>query len=130
MPFDRELSVLAVRGRDGATARLARGRERAPRAASCASRARRPRDRACRRAEEAARRGRSTQLDYVGVLALELFDAGGAVLANEIAPRVHNSGHWTIEGADTSQFENHVRAVLGLPLGSTGARGARRRWST
>ena len=59
------------------------------------------------------------ELGYVGVLALELFDAGGAVLANELAPRVHNSGHWTIEGAVTSQFENHVRAVLGLPLGST-----------
>ncbi len=58
-------------------------------------------------------------LDYVGVLALELFDAGGAVLANELAPRVHNSGHWTIEGAVASQFENHVRAVVGLPLGST-----------
>ncbi|MFN0241990.1 MAG: 5-(carboxyamino)imidazole ribonucleotide synthase [Planctomycetota bacterium] len=63
-------------------------------------------------------------LDYVGVLALELFEQDGELLANEIAPRVHNSGHWTIEGADTSQFENHVRAVCGLPLGSTRARGA------
>ena len=69
-------------------------------------------------AEEAARRVVDA-LDYVGVLALELFEAGGAVLANELAPRVHNSGHWTIEGAVTSQFANHVRAVLGLPLGST-----------
>jgi 5-(carboxyamino)imidazole ribonucleotide synthase len=57
------------------------------------------------------------------VLAVELFDLGGELLANEIAPRVHNSGHWTIEGAVTSQFENHVRAVLGWPLGSTSARG-------
>ena len=55
---------------------------------------------------------------------VELFDVGGELLANEIAPRVHNSGHWTIEGAATSQFENHLRAVLGLPLGSTAARGA------
>ena len=60
---------------------------------------------------------------YVGVLALELFSAGGELLANEIAPRVHNSGHWTIEGAETSQFENHLRAILSLPLGSTEPRG-------
>jgi 5-(carboxyamino)imidazole ribonucleotide synthase len=60
-------------------------------------------------------------LDYVGVLALELFQVDGSLLANEIAPRVHNTGHWTIEGARTSQFENHLRAVLGLPLGSTEA---------
>lgn len=60
-------------------------------------------------------------LDYVGVLALELFEVDGSLLANEIAPRVHNTGHWTIEGARTSQFENHLRAILGLPLGSTDA---------
>jgi 5-(carboxyamino)imidazole ribonucleotide synthase len=58
-------------------------------------------------------------MDYVGVMALEMFQHGAALLANEIAPRVHNTGHWTIEGADTSQFENHVRAILGWPLGST-----------
>jgi 5-(carboxyamino)imidazole ribonucleotide synthase len=58
-------------------------------------------------------------LDYVGVLTLELFQAGGRLLANEVAPRVHNSGHFTIEGAVTSQFEQHLRAILGLPLGST-----------
>ena len=57
------------------------------------------------------------ELDYVGVLALELFEVDGRLLANEFAPRVHNSGHWTIDGAVTSQFENHLRAVLGLPLG-------------
>jgi len=60
-------------------------------------------------------------LDYVGVLALELFQFGGRLIANEIAPRVHNTGHWTIEGARTSQFENHLRAILGLPLGATEA---------
>jgi 5-(carboxyamino)imidazole ribonucleotide synthase len=59
------------------------------------------------------------QLGYVGVLALELFEARGMLYANELAPRVHNSGHHTIEGSRTSQFENHLRAVLGLPLGST-----------
>jgi len=60
---------------------------------------------------------------YVGVLALELFDVNGTLLANEIAPRVHNTGHWTIEGAATSQFENHIRAITGLPLGDTSAIG-------
>jgi 5-(carboxyamino)imidazole ribonucleotide synthase len=59
------------------------------------------------------------RLDYVGVLAVELFQVGERLLANELAPRVHNSGHWSIEGAETSQFENHMRAVCGLPLGST-----------
>lgn len=62
-------------------------------------------------------------LDYVGVLALELFELKGQLLANEFAPRVHNSGHWTIEGSETSQFENHVRAILDLPLGSTASVG-------
>ena len=61
-------------------------------------------------------------LDYVGVLAVELFEVGGRLLANEFAPRVHNTAHWTIDGAATSQFENHLRAILGLPLGSTDAR--------
>jgi len=63
------------------------------------------------------------RLEYVGVLALELFSVDGALLANDMAPRVHNSGHWTIEGAETSQFENHLRAILSLPLGVTTARG-------
>ncbi len=64
------------------------------------------------------------ELDYVGVLAIEFFVRHDALIANEMAPRVHNSGHWTIEGARTSQFENHLRAVTGLPLGETAARGA------
>ena len=58
-------------------------------------------------------------LDYVGVLTLELFVTEHGLFANEMAPRVHNSGHWSIEGAECSQFENHIRAVAGLPLGST-----------
>lgn len=62
------------------------------------------------------------RLSYVGVLALELFITPGGLLANEFAPRVHNSGHWTIEGAATSQFENHVRAVCGLPIKPAEAR--------
>ncbi|HST08262.1 MAG TPA: 5-(carboxyamino)imidazole ribonucleotide synthase, partial [Gemmatimonadaceae bacterium] len=63
------------------------------------------------------------RLEYVGVLALELFSVDGELLANEMAPRVHNSGHWTIEGSETSQFENHLRAILGMPLGATTPRG-------
>ena len=73
-------------------------------------------------AEEIARRVLD-EFDYVGVLTVELFEVRGRLLANEIAPRVHNSGHWTIEGAETSQFEQHLRAVLGLPLGSPAPRG-------
>ena len=61
--------------------------------------------------------------DYAGVLTIEFFVAGGRLVANEMAPRVHNSGHWTIEGAVTSQFENHLRAILGLPLGDTSPSG-------
>jgi 5-(carboxyamino)imidazole ribonucleotide synthase len=60
-----------------------------------------------------------TELNYVGVIAIEFFQKDGHLLANEMAPRVHNSGHWTIEGAETSQFENHLRAIIGMPLGST-----------
>ena len=118
--FDRELSLLAVRGRDGDTCFwplvenvhedgiLRSSRAPAPAAAQSAAE-----DYAMRLLDE---------LGYVGVLALELFDVGGTLLANEFAPRVHNTGHWTIEGAATSQFENHLRAILGLPLGSTESR--------
>lgn len=63
------------------------------------------------------------ELEYVGVLTLELFETAHGLVANEMAPRVHNSGHWTLEGAMTSQFENHIRAISGHPLGSTEARG-------
>ncbi len=68
-------------------------------------------------------RALAERLDYVGVFALELFVVDDRLLGNEMAPRVHNSGHWTIEGASCSQFENHVRAVLGMPLGDTSALG-------
>lgn len=63
------------------------------------------------------------EMHYVGVLAIEFFKVGNTLIASEMAPRVHNSGHWTIEGSETSQFENHLRAILGLPLGSTAMRG-------
>jgi 5-(carboxyamino)imidazole ribonucleotide synthase len=119
--FERELSIIAVRSRDGDTRfwPLAENIHRdgilrlsrvpavdAPQA----------------QAEELARR-LLDELGYVGVLALELFEADGGLLANEFAPRVHNTGHWTIDGSVTSQFENHLRAILGLPLGPTEAIG-------
>jgi 5-(carboxyamino)imidazole ribonucleotide synthase len=112
----RELSILAVRGRDGAAAfyPLVENQHR---------------DGILRRSLAA--------LDYVGVLAIELFEvtsdelqvtsgleqSDSSLVVNEMAPRVHNSGHWTIEGAETSQFENHLRAILGRPLGSVAPRG-------
>ena len=63
-----------------------------------------------------------TALDYVGILTVEFFATGTELIANEMAPRVHNSGHWTIEGADTSQFSQHLRAITGMPLGPTTSR--------
>jgi 5-(carboxyamino)imidazole ribonucleotide synthase len=117
--FQRELSVVAARGQDGEfrawpvtenwhvdgvlSASLAPARIDAAMQALALSHARKLAD----------------ALDYVGVFALELFCRDGELLANELAPRVHNSGHWTIEGSETSQFQNHLRAVLGLPLGDT-----------
>ena len=128
VPFEREISVVAARGRDGAIEcfDVTENEHRGPhpedlaRAGECHARGRR------------ARRGAiaatiAEAFDYVGVLAVEMFvvkdGAGHAVLVNEIAPRVHNSGHWTIDGASVSQFEQHIRAVAGLPLGKPIRRG-------
>ncbi len=145
VPFERELSILAARGRNGETAffPLVENHHRdgilrlslapAPGITPALQSA----------AERIASRALAA-LEYVGVLAIELFQVPGdggwglgderaishppspiphPLLVNEMAPRVHNSGHWTIEGAETSQFEQHLRAVLGLPLGTTAARG-------
>ena len=119
--FDAEVSIVAARGRDGAIAcypvvqnhhregilrlTLAPAPDLAP---------------ALQAAAEAHARALMEDLRYVGVLAIELFVVGDTLLGNEFAPRVHNSGHWTIEGAETSQFEQHLRAVTGRPLGPTG----------
>ncbi len=122
VPFEYEVSILAARGRDGATAcyslvenhhrdgilRLSRAPCRMPELE--------------REGWDYARR-LLDRLDYIGVLAIEFFVKDGRLIANEMAPRVHNSGHWTLEGTETSQFENHLRAILGLPLGSTAALG-------
>ncbi len=121
--FQRELSVLAVRGRDGelrAWPLTENWHESGILSASLAPAAV---DAALQAQALATARKVAEALDYVGVFALELFLRDGVLLANEMAPRVHNSGHWTIEGAETSQFQNHLRAVLGLPLGDTRAIG-------
>jgi len=123
LQFDRELSIVGVRSGTGNSAFypltenhhldavLRCSLAPAPQSAELQGRA----EAICGRILEA--------LDYRGVLAVELFQLGGDLLANEIAPRVHNSGHWTQDGAVTSQFENHLRAGLSWPVGLTGARG-------
>jgi 5-(carboxyamino)imidazole ribonucleotide synthase len=125
VPFSRELSLLAVRGRTGETAVYPLVENHHRGGILRLSLAPAPRlDAAIQRAAEDAARRVFESLQYAGVLAIEFFEKGGHLLANEMAPRVHNSGHWTIEGAVTSQFENHLRAVMGLPLGSTSAIGS------
>jgi 5-(carboxyamino)imidazole ribonucleotide synthase len=118
--FDAEFSILLCRGVDGETVswtapinRHEGGiliRSEAPAPAALAG--------AIAGAEALARRA-ADALGHVGLLTLEFFAFEGEAIFNEMAPRVHNSGHWTIEGALTSQFENHVRAICGLPLGAT-----------
>ncbi len=118
--FDRELSVLSVRSTTGETAFYPLVENHHDEGILHRSLAPAPNltDALQTRAQDLARRVLD-RLDYAGVLAIELFQRGDELIANEMAPRVHNSGHWTIEGAATSQFENHLRGVLGLPLGST-----------
>ena len=123
--FERELSILAVRGRDGSRAfyPLTENHHRdgilrvsyAPAPGVTAA--------VQARAERLAARVMD-RLGYTGVLAIELFQAGDRLLANEMAPRVHNSGHWTLDGADVSQFENHIRAVTGFPLAAPRVEGS------
>lgn len=121
VPFDREVSIVAVRSVSGEivfyplSENLHRGG--ILRVSEC-----RANDTMQQQAESYVSRLLEA-LEYVGVLALELFEVQGQLVANEFAPRVHNSGHWTIEGAETSQFENHLRAILDLPLGVTTPRG-------
>lgn len=124
VPFDRELSIIAVRARDGSIRcyPLVENEHRQGMLHRTLAPAPQVSPQLQTRAEEATR-AVLEELGYVGVLAIEWFEHQGQLLANEMAPRVHNSGHWTIEAALTCQFENHVRAVLGLPLGSTAARG-------
>lgn len=117
--FERELSVVAVRGRDGEFRTWPLTENWHVDGVLSASLAPATIDAEVARTAVDYARKLAEKLDYVGVFALELFLDDGKLLANELAPRVHNSGHWTYEGAETSQFQNHLRAVLGLPLGAT-----------
>lgn len=124
VPFTRELSIIGVRARDGTMRFYPPVENRHTKGILSWSIAPAPNAAASVAALETAARKVLESLAYVGVLAIEFFDLGnGTLLANEMAPRVHNSGHWTIEGSACSQFENHIRAVAGLPLGSTASRG-------
>lgn len=122
VPFQRELSVISVRDRRGDFRIWPLTRNWHEDGILSLSIAPIQIDAATAASAEQAAHAIADRLDYVGVFALELFEHDGRLLGNEMAPRVHNSGHWTIEGAVTSQFENHLRAVLGLPLGDTGLR--------
>jgi 5-(carboxyamino)imidazole ribonucleotide synthase len=119
VPFQRELSVLAVRARDGEFRTWPLTENRHVDGVLSTSLAPARVDPQTVATAFAHARRLAEALEYVGVFALELFEHDGVLLANEMAPRVHNSGHWTIEGSETSQFQNHLRAVLGLPLGDT-----------
>jgi 5-(carboxyamino)imidazole ribonucleotide synthase len=121
VPFNREVSIIAVRSVSGEVVfyPLSENLHRGGilRVSECRA------DDAMQKQAESYVSRLLEALDYVGVLALELFEVDGHLVANEFAPRVHNSGHWTIEGAETSQFENHLRAILDLPLGLTASVG-------
>jgi 5-(carboxyamino)imidazole ribonucleotide synthase len=120
VPFEREISVLVARGRDGEIRAWPATENVHVDGILHLSRA--PALDVPEALFAGATRGLEAimaKLDYVGVLVVEFFEHEGRWIANEMACRVHNSGHWTIEGAPTSQFENHVRAVAGMPLGST-----------
>ena len=116
--FDREVSIVGARSTRGETRSYPivtnTHREGILRVTVAPTR-----DARLQRAAEGHLRRVLDHFGYAGVLTIEFFVAGGRLIANEMAPRVHNSGHWTIEGAVTSQFENHLRAILGLPLGDT-----------
>ena len=121
--FDCEMSVIAARGEDGAFAAFEVTRNEHRNHILHLSVAPAPVDAAAKKSAIATAKKIADALDYIGVFAVEFFlemtPQGPVVRVNEIAPRVHNSGHWTMEGAETSQFEQHIRAVAGWPLGST-----------
>jgi 5-(carboxyamino)imidazole ribonucleotide synthase len=122
VPFDYEVSAIGVRCTDGTIAAYCLTHNEHAGGILRVSRAPVEDDALTAKAQTYLSRMLEA-LDYVGVLALELFVVGDELLANEFAPRVHNSGHWTIEGAETSQFANHIRAVAGEQAGPTDAVG-------
>lgn len=118
VPFDREVSLVGARSTNGEIAVYPLTENHHTNGVLSVSVANQVNETLQTQAEEAFKK-LSEKLNYVGVLAIEFFQVGDKLLVNEIAPRVHNSGHWTQQGADTCQFENHLRAICGLPLGST-----------
>ncbi|NYD88532.1 5-(carboxyamino)imidazole ribonucleotide synthase [Sphingomonas melonis] len=123
--FSHEFSILIARGQDGTTVRYDPPQNVHVDAILRTSRVPAPQPILDQAEEATALACRiAAELDYVGVLACEFFATADGPVFNEMAPRVHNSGHWTIEGAETSQFENHIRAICGLPLGSTALTGS------
>jgi 5-(carboxyamino)imidazole ribonucleotide synthase len=120
--FEREVSLIAVQGARGERVFYPLA-ENVHRNGVLASSIAPYDDTELQRQAEAWLAAIMSTLEYRGVLTVEFFHTNNGLVANEMAPRVHNSGHWTIEGAETSQFENHLRAVLGWPLGSARARG-------
>lgn len=122
--FEHEFSIVIARGQDGRTVSYPPPRNVHKDGILDTSTLPAPAEIAAQWTEAATLAGRVAEaLGHVGVLTLEFFAGSDGPVFNEMAPRVHNSGHWTIEGAETSQFENHARAILGLPLGPTGLTG-------
>ncbi|MBX3563313.1 MAG: 5-(carboxyamino)imidazole ribonucleotide synthase [Sphingomonas sp.] len=122
--FSHEFSIITVRGLDGALASYPPPWNEHKDGILARSTLPAPHEIAIHWAQAATLSARVAEaLDHVGVLTLEFFATPEGPVFNEMAPRVHNSGHWTIEGAECSQFENHIRAICGLPLGSTGLTG-------
>jgi len=123
--FDHEFSIITVRGLDGSLASYPPPWNEHVDGILARSSLPAPAEIARHWTEAAALAGRVAEaLGHIGVLTLEFFATADGPVFNEMAPRVHNSGHWTIEGAETSQFENHIRAICGLPLGSTALTGS------
>jgi len=118
IPFDREVSIIGARDRHGNTEIYPLTENQHTDGVLTLSVAGKEKGSIVQQAQSAFNKI-ANELDYIGVLAIEFFDVGGTLLVNEIAPRVHNSGHWTQQGTHCSQFENHMRAVAGLPLGNT-----------
>ncbi|WP_241836834.1 ATP-grasp domain-containing protein, partial [Salinivibrio sp. IB574] len=118
IPFDREVSLIGVRGANGEFASYSLTQNHHHDGILTLSVVR-PDEHALQTQAADMLEKIASALNYVGVLAVEFFDVDGSLLVNEIAPRVHNSGHWTQQGSACCQFENHLRAVSGLPLGPT-----------
>lgn len=123
VPFSREVSLLSVRSEHGELAFYPLVENTHQHGILRKSIAPAPNAGALQEQAQAIARRVLEEIEYVGLLAIEFFEHEGRLLFNEMAPRVHNTGHWTIEGAETSQFENHLRAITAAPLGSTRTRG-------